>query len=375
MQLYRKFIREAEKVMRIMFIVYHDLKTEARSQEILECAQKIGQTILVSYSRPSNDAKFKFIVTGNGKRKYFQFIFTSIKSIVKENPDVIILHDNYTSIIIPFLLIFKKNTKLIYDSSELYIEKRLIKSVKLIGAAVLKLFEKKYMKFADIVIAANVERAEIMKSYFGLSELPVIFDNIHKIEDDYNLELCEEKFGNLFLEDKFNIIYAGGVSRQRLTFELAEAVGTLGNEYSLVVVGSASRIDREEFSRMLCKSGIKNVTYIGFIQRDELRYMLKKASISVSIFAQDTFNNVYCASGKLFESLFEGTPVLTSENPPLKRVCNDYGIGISTNDFKQGIIHLRSNYDYYHQNVKYYIGTIDVKERIEKLARTLKCKL
>ncbi|WP_313126486.1 hypothetical protein [Proteiniclasticum ruminis] len=357
--------------MKVMFIVYHDLKTEARSQEILECAKSIGDTVLVSYSKPFNDIKCKCIETGKGKRKYFQFIIAALKAIVKERPEVVILHDNYTSVLIPYIRLFSKKTKVIYDSSELYIDKNRDKGLKSVKSEFLRLSEKKFINRADITIAANIERARIMKTYFNLKADPIVFDNIHKIEDIYDINTCQEKYGHLFKDDVFNIVYGGGISKKRLTLELTKTVGDLGNEFSLIILGNADKKDKEEFYTLLEDNNINNVTYIGFISRAELRYMLKNASISVSIFSQDTVNNINCASGKLFESLFEGTPVLTSENPPLKRVCIDYGVGISTNNFYDGIIKLRENYSYYCSNVNDYVRKIEFSNRVGNLSRAL----
>ena len=37
-------------------------------------------------------------------------------------------------------------------------------------------------------------------------------------------------------------------------------------------------------------------------------------------------NNKYCASGKIFEFLYEGIPVVTTTNITLKTVCDEYNI-------------------------------------------------
>jgi hypothetical protein len=126
---------------------------------------------------------------------------------------------------------------------------------------------------------------------------------------------------------------------------------------------------------MLKENEFSNVFYVGFIPRNEFRYMLNKANVSVSIFAQDTVNNINCASGKLFESLFEGTPILTSENPPLKRICNEYKVGVSTNNFREGILELEKNYEYYCRNVEVYTENIDVDDRIDSLVKKLRKKI
>lgn len=235
--------------------------------------------------------------------------------------------------------------------------------------------KKKYLKFADVVIAANIERAKIMKEYFQLNEMPIIFDNIHKIDDEYDTFECNKKYNYLFNDDAFYIVYAGGISKKRMTFELIEAVGSLGNDYRLIILGNVSPKDKNEYDLMIKRNKFSNISYLGFLPRNEWRYILSRSHISVSAFAQDTVNNINCASGKLYESLFEGKPILTSTNPPLKRLCNDYKIGVSTDNFLEGILELEKNYDEYCKNVETYISTLNYEERIDALAERLKEKI
>lgn len=361
--------------MKVMFIAYHDIRTEARSQEILECAKQLGdETVFVSYSEPFKNREVRNILTSNGERKYFVFIREAIKAIKMENPDIVILHDNYTAAILRWIHKHRKDIYVIYDSSELYIDGKL-KTFKGLVARHMRYFEKKYLKYADIVIAANIERAQIMKEYFKLNEIPIIFDNIHKIDDEYDISECNAKYGYLFNDDAFYIVYAGGISKRRMTFELVEAVGNLGDNFRLLILGRANTQDKEELDLMLNKNKFYNISYLGFVPRNEWRYILSKSHISVSAFAQDTVNNINCASGKLYESLFEGKPILTSTNPPLKRICNDYKVGVSNDNFLEGILELEKNYDNYCENVESYVNTLDYEGRISVLVEMLKEKI
>ncbi|KAB2494537.1 glycosyltransferase [Priestia endophytica] len=361
--------------MKIMFIVYHDIRKEARSQEILECAKTLSnETVLVSYSKPFNTQNIKCIVTGNGERNYFKFIKESIKAIKEENPDVVILHDDYTAAVLAWIHKFRKNIFIIYDSSELYIDRK-PKSFKQFVARHMHYFEKFYLKHADVVISANIERGNIMKDYYKLKEKPIVFDNIHRIDDHYNEEQLDRKYSELFGDDKFKIVYGGGISKKRMSFELLEAVHSLGSNYRLIICGMLDAKDKSEFDSFISENSISDVHYVGFIPRSEWRYMLRKADISVSAFSKDTLNNVYCASGKLYESLFEGTPILTSENPPLKRICNNFGVGVSKDNFKEGILDLEQNYEVYCENIDAYTRTIDYEGRISNLAETLQKRI
>jgi len=358
--------------MKVMFIVYHDIQTEARTQEILECTKKIGEAYFVSYSTPIDTSNVEVITTE--RRNYFLFILRAIESISRVKPEVIILHDNYCSILLPWIKRFYKNIVIVYDSSELYIDTTAT-TLKIMAASFMKYFEKKYLKTADVVISANIERANIMQEYFCLTEVPIVFDNIHKIEDKFDEVACEKKYSSFFDKNSFCIVYGGGIARQRMTYELAEAVGTLGSKFRLIIAGSVTESERKKFSSMLGENDYNNIFYVGFVPRNEWRFLLNRADASVSAFSQDTVNNIYCASGKLYESLFEGTPIITTENPPLKRICEDYGVGISNNNFKESIIELEKNCEEYRVNVKQYVANINIKKRIDVLAEKINCKI
>ena len=54
--------------MNINFIVYHDIKTEYRTQRILSVLKKIGDVKFISYSDPSELGHNNYLITGKGKR-------------------------------------------------------------------------------------------------------------------------------------------------------------------------------------------------------------------------------------------------------------------------------------------------------------------
>lgn len=360
--------------MKVMFIAYHDVNIEARTDEILKCVERLGDAYFVSYSEPKRKCKATYLETGNGIRGYLTFIRDAIKYFNKIKPDVLVLHDNYTAIILLKILFSKKKPYVIYDSSELYIDIK-AKNIKELKSRFLQLIENRVLKFADLIIAANVERATIMKDFFKLKEIPLVFDNIHKIEEKYDEVKCKQKYSQYLSQECFLVFYAGGISKQRMTYELADAVGKLGNKFKLIISGFATEKEIINFNKYITDKKYNNIIYIGFLSRGDLRYLLSQVHINVSAFQQHNLNNKYCASGKLYEGLFENKPVLVTDNPPLKRICDKYKIGISTNDFYNGLIELERNYKYYYKNVKKYIRDIEYNSRIEKLKMDIEKRL
>jgi len=363
--------------MKTMFIGYHNLKTEARSMDMLELLKLYGETTAVSYGASFDNSGVKSIANPNGKKGIIRFMFNALKTIFSVKPDIVILHDDYPLMYVSLIRCFFPKTIIIHDSSELYLvnEKNHVNTWKKKIAHVLRYVELKNTKKVDVVIAANMERATIMKEYFSLKKLPLVFENIHKIETEYNRDECQRKYGHLFEQEVFTAIYAGGVAEERLTFKMAEQIGRLGSKYQLIILGAAEVGGEEKLNRLISDNKIGNVHYLGFVTREELKYLMEKSDVSISAFAMDVVNNINCASGKVFEGLFLGKPLLAGENPSLKSMCEKYGIGISTTSFDKGLQEIENNYDSYVSNVEKYITDIDYCHRIQKLKHSIDAEI
>ncbi len=359
--------------MEILFIVYHDLKTEARSMEMLKLLKMYGHVTLVSYCDTYPEPDVDVIYNPNQKKSYFHFIKNAAKAIKRIKPQMIMIHDNYPMILVPLIKSIIPKCVIIHDSSELRIlsEKQKNASLKARLARFTLYIEKLYAKKADITIAANMERAKIMKDYLGLKEVPLVFDNIHKIEVEYDKEECERKFSKFLKTGVFRILYAGGVDIKRQTYKIAREIGLLGNDYQLIIVGSEEINGRKKLYELIKNERITNVEYLGFISREELKFLIEYSDVTISTFEMDTVNNINCASGKVYEGLFLGKPLLAGINPPLKYLCDNHGIGVSTTDFGKGCLLLKENYSFYQENVKKFIEQIQYDNRIHMLKKQI----
>ena len=370
---------------KVVFAVYHNVNHEARSREVLDCCRKLGKVDFVTIARPNDVEDVNLhLIDKRSPIALLKFIAKIKKVCAKVQPDIVVLHDNDCAATIPFIKRRCPKAKIVYDSSELYIpmEGKRVKrtfsnGILIVIKQVLSSFrrraEKKHLKKADLVFAANIERAQIMKEYFGLSTLPSVFDNVHRIDDDYDKAACDAKWGEVFADDCFNVLFGGGISEERQTFDYIDSYKKLDGKYRLIILGAASDVAKSRFTEET--RGRDDIFYLGYMTRAELRYCLQKASASVVLFDKKSYNTLYCASGKLYESLFEGTPILASENPPLKRLCTEHGIGVSTDDFARGIQDLEAKYDECKAAVRRYTATINMEERAQALYREINEKI
>lgn len=371
----------------IVYVVYHDLNKEARSMEMLKCCITLGDVHLVSYATPKIEEDINtYIIDKASPIALLQFLSQAKKVILSVKPNIVVLHDSDCSILIPFVRKHLPGTFIVYDSSELYIKKQvegvrakrfcfddgILIWIKQKLTRFRSLNEKKYLKDVDLVFAANQERAKIMEEYFELREEPTVFDNMHRIDDTYDLEECGKKFDRFFDFDSFNILFGGGISEERKTFDYIREFAKVREKANLIIVGSASNAAKTVYDDLISELELMDkVHYLGFVSRAELRYIMQKSQASVVLFDMNSYNTIYCESGKCYESLFEGTPILASENPPLFRLCSENKIGVSDNNFSRGILTLMNDYDNYQEHVKDFISGVDYEGRIDRLSECI----
>ena len=361
--------------MKIVYAVYHDLRWEARSKEVLQALQLIGDVIIITQEDIPEDCKNECTsviiakpIKGIPGSRLLSFMQLTKKALLREKPDIVVFHDD--AYYIPLVRRRIPNATIVYDQSELVINRK-IKSVKTFVLDMFDRIEKRNVPLVDIYISANKERENIAKQYFGLNCNLVVFNNIHKIDDICTDSHVTQKYDVFFSNTIFNVVYGGGIREDRGTYEMTDAFAKLGTDYSLLIAGNAW--DNEtSFKEYLKKHQIKNVHFIGFVSREEWGYLLKRADASMVYFQQNTVNNTYCASGKSYESLFFNTPIICSSNPPLKNLCEAYECGISGDDIATCVYTLRNDYQTYIDGVAKFIRETDYDNRIIELSENIK---
>ena len=364
--------------MKAVFALYHDMEFQSRPQECIAALQLLGvdEIVLVTIAPwAGRPAGVRVVLSKHeGALRYLHFYRKAIETIRAERPDLVLLHDDFTAPILRWLVKHRYAGKILFDESELYIdEKRKIKGLKDLGFRFLPYCERKYLKRVDALMAANRERAEIMVGLYGLSMTPIVLENMRPLQTTPDAAACAKKYDALFRPDALNVLYGGGVRRQRRTLELAQAVRDLGPDFNLIVAGKGDPADVWALEEMAAAA--HNIHYVGQVPRADWKYLLTRADVCVSIYAQDTPNNKFCASGRFYEGLLEGVPALATTNPPLLRACEEHGFGVADEDLKAGLMKLRANYAFYRDNARRFAASCPYGERIPRLAREIEARL
>lgn len=353
--------------MKIFLVSNGIWEYDGRLRELLSVANTLGDSTSVTRAEKLNSSEKHITVK---KKSYIYFIlFSIVKAVKTEKIDVLFI-DNRKAIVPGIFIKLMKNPKVvILDVRELYFKKEVNHFIGKIGC----MLEGFFIKRAGVIICANKQRSIIMQEYYKLKEPPLVYENIRQLyfSKTYNEELFNMKYDGLFKKNTFRIISTSGCSVSRTNDKLVESMAKLGNEYELFLVGGGTSKDKEKIETIINKYNLKNVVLIDMLDMDELKFLIKNCNVGVVNYHQNDLNNKYCASGKIYEFLFEGIPIITTENEPLKEICKDYRIGVSNNDYYSSIIEVNRNYDYYKNNTIKLIENLDAEQNNQELTSSI----
>lgn len=351
--------------MNILLISYGDIDYDGRLRSLCNVFSKLGK--VYAFTRGSSPINTNSKVCNS---PYPIFILGAVRFAKNVNNTELLLLDNRKATI-PGIIIKKiihpKIT--IQDCRELY----LIDEVKSIVSKIGCFFEMIMVKKADIVICANKERAKIMGDLYGLNVEPFSYENLRQLQYQSKDEIdeAEKKFKPYMYEGEIRIVSSSGCSVTRTNDVLVDSMSKLDLPCRLFLVGDSTSKDIGVIKKIIDEKQLNNVEVLGRLSQAELKYLISHSHIGIVNYGQYDTNNRLCASGKLYEFLYEGIPVVTTTNPPLKRICENSGIGVADDDYYEGIRTVISRYDEFKQNIKVFIENNSIAANDEAILHEL----
>ena len=213
-----------------------------------------------------------------------------------------------------------------------------------------------------------------MEREYGKIGAILVFENFRKLS--YSKEFSEEvmklKFDYLNGDDSFKIVSTAGCEIERGTKELIEAASKLNFNNTLYLVGCKENAEKQEIEAFIEENKIKNVKLVPRLNQDELKYFVSKCDVGIAMYHKKNSNNLYCSSGKIYEYAYEGIAVATTDNPPMKRVLDEYGIGAYDSDIGKALVSVHDNMNDIKKNIETFVGDRVVEKKQEEFASDLR---
>jgi len=254
----------------ILFVSNGVYEYDGRLRELIKIAKQIGNTTYITRisSKSSKKENSHVAINTHGLLSYLRFIFKTMRVVYNLNNIDVLFIDNRKAVIPGLMIkIFKKPRVTIQDVRELY----LMNEVNYLTGKIGCFLEKLLIKRADILICANKYRSKIMQEHYSLSEMPLVYENIRKLEFDncYSIKELESKFNAILKDDTFRIISTSGYDIKRTNDRLVLAMKDLGKIFELLLVGGGIKEDRKRITELIQKNKIENVRIIDKLGAEE----------------------------------------------------------------------------------------------------------
>lgn len=355
--------------MNILLLSYGNCKYDGRLRELIKVCKQLGDLTYITsldVEEEAMDASHKVWVKKHAW-SYLAFLFFCVSEARKLQSIDILLVDNRRAVV-PAIFVRKicKPKYIVQDMRELYIIKEVKHYVGKIGCV----FENYFMNKTDLLICANEQRAIIMQDHYNLKTRPVVYENFRMLtySTDVDMKSLAERFDPLTEGDSFKLISTSGCLVSRTNDKLVLSLLSLHGKTSLYLVGDSPEKDVWTIRQLVEREKIDGVHIIGRLNENELKYLISRCDVGIVNYGQQDTNNVYCASGKIYEFLFENKPVVTTNNPPLKVFCSEYKVGVASDDYASAINKLRDEYDLYLERVRKFVLMTDTEKNNKELA-------
>ena len=320
--------------------VYNDITTDARVQRAANALADSNELTLISTQKGKqvSSSRYNDVLVGgkhHGLLGILETIWSAIKIIRNQQPDIVYCHDYYSAILAYYLLKTHYSGKIVYDAHELMIPDEKIKDKR---QAFFYWFEKKVVNRVGMIICASEQRGRLMKEHYGLSDIPLVIPNISQLQindDDADTRSLLLSLQSFFSDPKPTVVYAGVVSGDRHIDELLVSAIAMADKCKLLIVGNGYALS--SLQTKATEHPELHSTFTGAIPYKCLGSVLSRCDIGFVYYPVDTLNNIYCASNKIYEYASVGLPMLANENPTVKEVLDKTHIGISTSDLTGGL--------------------------------------
>lgn len=362
--------------MKIYYIVKEINKIPSCQYNIL-MLKALGYDVIPVFGRTTNEIKFILekshiypVVLNNSVGRSYKFILKFRKFVVKYlnnnycKEDMIFIGTVDTAVCLAGILKKYRTVlcvKELYDHDTYFYKKILFKVT----------------REATTVVACEINRARYMKSEWKLSQMPFVLSN-----RPFYQELPRKSFGSTKetkeiieqVEGKKAIIYqANHIHYAKELINLAKALRQINDNYVLVLIGN---VDNDEDIKRI-KSIYNQVLCTGYIKSPLHMEITSNGYIGITVYQENSLNNLFCAPNKIYEYACYGIPTLANDVPGLINTVALAQSGVCVNwnsveNLINAINKISDNYDFYQDKAIEFYCNSDNLGRIKEIVEYTK---
>lgn len=254
--------------------------------------------------------------------KYMEFLFWVIRKY--RNTDIFHCNDlGALPVAVLIKLLFHKTAKIVYDAHEYETELVGLSGLK---KRLLRWLEARLLKHVDKVITVSDSIANEYVRLYGVDK-PNIVLNCLPYQEVQKQDRFREIFG--IGQDQTIFLYQGGLSSGRGIELLLQAFSQLISKKSVIIFMGYGPLEQ---NIKVYAEKYQNIYFHHAVSQDILIDYTASADYGVLFYENSCLNHYYCSPNKMFEYIMAGIPVLSANLFEMKRLVEEYQIGIVANE-------------------------------------------
>jgi glycosyltransferase involved in cell wall biosynthesis len=259
--------------------------------------------------------------------RYIEFVIKVVYRGLKISPDIISGHD-LPAVFAGYIIkkISRKKIVLLYDAHELTSEIASNVSLGKTGKNIKVLMEKLLIKRCDEVMVVNESISKYNHEKFGLKKKPVVVRNIpHAYNYSAKKNFFREEFG--IPNDKVILLYQGLITKGRGLVNFIKALPKIDKKAVFVIMGYGNKGFLKE---IIDESLESKIFFREAVPYEKLIEYTSSADIGIFTCENYCLSYYYCLPNKLFEYIQARIPIVCSDFPEMRKIIEDYSIGVLT---------------------------------------------
>lgn len=320
---------------KVIVSVTNDLVTDVRVDKVCRLLVTMGFNVLLVGRKLSNSlpvtaqtytAKRFSLLFNKGPLFYAEYNLRLFLFLLFQPKALLVANDLDT--LLPNVLIARlKKTPLVYDSHEYYTGVPELESRPTVQK-VWKRIERFCIPKLQYCITVNHSIAGLYEKEYGIP-----FKVVRNVpEANFSIEKKTRAALGLPEDKKIIILQGAGININRGAEELVESMQYLPGYYLLIIGGGDVFGSLQSIAN---KCGVNDrVKLMGKMPRAQLMSYTAAADLGVTLDKPNSTNYLYSLPNKIFDYIYAGIPVLSTNLPELHKVIEQYDIGVFTPSHK-----------------------------------------